>query len=159
MKSFIPPCVKCSWMQGTRNNACSWAVTYRGVFCRYRPWSMLLHHTHAACLLHHSHEMLHGSRKTLHFLHETILAQFSYETVYMVWNTLNSFHSFYTTVQYIVDPMWYDDILLSPYLSILNWLFIHKLLIMHVCLRILLKQMYLSIYQSSDQPMWSLARV
>lgn len=61
------------------------------VFCRYRPWSMLLHHTHAACLLHHSHEMLHGSHKTLHFLHETILAQFSYETVYMVWNTLNSF--------------------------------------------------------------------
>ena len=92
MKSFIPPCVKCSWMQGTRNNAWSWAVTYRGFFfCRYKPWSMLLHHMHAPCTLHHSHEMLHGSHKTLHFLHETILAQFSYETVYIVWNTLNSF--------------------------------------------------------------------
>lgn len=90
---IIPWNPVCEMIVNARNNACSLAVTYRFFFCRYRPWSRLLHHMHAARTLHHSHETLHGSHKTLHFLHETILAQFSYEMVYMVWNTLKGFHS------------------------------------------------------------------
>ena len=107
--------------------------------------------------LHHSHKTLHCSHKMLHFLHETILAIISYEMVYMIWNTLKGFHSlYYFTVYCGPDVIWWYFIVTIPVHIELT---IYSQIVNNACMFTYSFKTNILIYQSPDQPMWSLALV